>query len=263
MIIVLAHRHDLPARQLVARLRNRGTAAELMLSADLGRRGWCLMGDPATDRCALGSRVFANRELRGIVSRLVAVTPAELDAVHLEDRAYAAAEMHAFLLAWLHGLSCPVLNRPHPGCLAGQPWAPEQWMAAGARLGLAVRPISRGCSLREPEFPGPPGANGAARSAAGRLTDGLQPNVAADSAPSTEATQSSTVHVVAGRSFGASDEPYGRAARQLAEAAGMELLRVTFERNEAGAAPMLVGADPWVDVGAPWLADAIAKRCAS
>jgi hypothetical protein len=54
------------------------------------------------------------------------------------DRAYVAAEMSAFLAAWLSDLVCPVLNRPTPGSLVGPSWRREQWKSAAQQVGMRV-----------------------------------------------------------------------------------------------------------------------------
>src|SRR5262249_10347233 len=60
-----------------------------------------------------------------------------------EDRAFVAAEMSAFLFAWLSQLECRVLNRPRGISLCGPNWQPLQWTLAAARAGLAVAPVRR------------------------------------------------------------------------------------------------------------------------
>jgi hypothetical protein len=51
--------------------------------------------------------------------------------------------MTAFLLAWLSGLPCPVVNRPSPLGLAGPNLRPESWMALASKAGIPVRPVRR------------------------------------------------------------------------------------------------------------------------
>jgi hypothetical protein len=237
MLLVLASQWDTPARTLVARLQQSGTVAQLMLCSDLARRGWRVTGDPSTDRMVVGSSVLAPAQLAGVVTRLGGVAPGELGHVHADDRAYAAAEMQAFLLAWLSSLRCPLLNRPRAGSLAGVAWSAEQWVAFAARRGLSVRPITRRYSplalAKPPASPAP--------------------------------TLASTVvaHVVGAQCFGVSEPKQIRAALELARHSEMDLLRVRFERAEPGADPVFVGAEPLVDVEAPAIAAAIAQRCAS
>ncbi len=63
--------------------------------------------------------------------------------------AYVSAEMTAFLLSWLSGLDCPILNRPTPNCLSGPGWRQEQWIHLAARLGIPVDPVQRYAKLGE------------------------------------------------------------------------------------------------------------------
>jgi hypothetical protein len=232
MLVVLASAHDLGARALVARLRARGATAELLLCSDLGRPGWRLRGDLASDSLAIGTKVYRTHQLKGVITRLPAVNPAELEHIHSEDRAYAAREMEAFLLAWLASLRCAVLNRPQAGSLYGLPWSTEQWITLGARLDMTVQPVTRHCAL------------GNASGFATQTTSTLR-----------------SVDVAIGRCFGAADPAQARAALALSEASKTELLRVTFADAAPGTEPVLVRADPWIDLDNPQIVDAIRERC--
>ncbi|HEV8651809.1 MAG TPA: hypothetical protein VG276_21030 [Actinomycetes bacterium] len=53
------------------------------------------------------------------------------------ERDYAAMELHAVVLSWLHGLRCPVRNRPEPDCLAGPVRHPFVAVAAAHAVGLS------------------------------------------------------------------------------------------------------------------------------
>lgn len=175
----------------------------------------------------VGGRVVPTAAIGGVLTRRIRVEEWELGRIVPADRAYVAAEMTAFLLAWLADLACPVLNRPAPGCLAGPRWLPEQWALAAARLGLPVRPVRR------------------------RATRRRRPDRAtsAGEAPPVTAT------VVGDRCLGPVDAALANAARRLAAASGAALLAVHFGGDRAGA-PFL-GADPWPDIAAPEVADAI------
>ena len=109
MFVVLAYRHDVAARALVERWRAAGEQAALLTCADLTRRGWrYVAGNPAASYADVGGQVLATRDIRAVITRMPAVGEVELPHVHEDDRRYAAAEMQAFLLAWLCSLECPV-----------------------------------------------------------------------------------------------------------------------------------------------------------
>lgn len=63
------------------------------------------------------------------------------------------------------------------------------------------------------------------------------------------------VTVVGRRTFGSAPDGAADQARQLAAAAGMQLLDVHFANTPAG--PRFVGVDPWPDVARPEVADAL------
>ncbi len=135
MNIVLASRHDGAAR----RFADAHERFRLVCPPDLSAPGWLLVEGCAKDNVAIvgGQRIAAN-EIRGVLVRLPWVHPRELPHVVQEDRAYVAAETHAFLLAFLSALSCPVLNRPTASCLAGPALRPLQWFASASALGIPI-----------------------------------------------------------------------------------------------------------------------------
>jgi hypothetical protein len=51
--------------------------------------------------------------------------------------------MTAFLLYWLSGLRCPILNRPTPGCLTGPSWRSEQWRQLARSRRIPVGSLRR------------------------------------------------------------------------------------------------------------------------
>jgi hypothetical protein len=135
MLVVVAGSGDHAAEAFVARHARRGVA--MLTPADLSLPGWSF--DPA--RPAEGTAVVAGeptlvRAIRGVLTRLPAISAADLPHIAAEDRDYAAAEMSAFLLAWLSALRCPVLNQPAPPSLAGPSWWRPRWVHAAVRAGL-------------------------------------------------------------------------------------------------------------------------------
>ena len=153
------------------------------------------------------------------------VAPEDLLHVVDGDRDYVAAEISAFLIAWLTQLTCPVINRPATNSLMGAPHAAEGWVAIAARAGLRL-PWTRRM------FPAPP-----------------------EPAWPLEAI---TVSVLGDRCFGDVDPALADQACRLAAAANVELLAVTF--SHAAADATFLGAHLWSDVSLPELASALLAR---
>jgi len=165
-------------------------------------------------RCRHGIAVIdgdpvQTEKLTGVLVRLPFVLKEELSNLAAEDREYAASEMTAFLLSWLMGLACPVLNRPTPMCLAGPAWRPEKWVQAAASLGVPVRGLCR--------------KTGADAASIGNHTG---------------ATDSPTVRVtiIGSRVIGDCPVAVARCALAIAKGAGADLLELEFSgRRFAGA----------------------------
>lgn len=232
MLLVIASIVDQHVTAGVAHWRALGRTAEIVTCHDLAQPGWQLTLDDEPQLVVAGRPVKA-REVKGVITRLAAVTPLELPFIHIDDREYAAAEIQAFLLALLNDLlhrGCAVLNPATPGSLNGPPWAPEQWTQCAARAGVEVRPV-------------------ASRSYAG--------GAVIDDAPP---PQRRVVNVVGEACFGDPAPALRKAALAVAGAAATPLLRVAFDVR--GGAPVFLDADPWVDVSDPEIAAAIAKQVA-
>jgi hypothetical protein len=97
--------------------------------------------DRRATRAVIDGRVVRERDIRGVLVRRPQVLPQELAYIAPADREFVAAEMSAFLLAWLSHLPCRVLNRPHGTSLSGPNWRAQQWTRAAARAGLEVEPV--------------------------------------------------------------------------------------------------------------------------
>ena len=135
MHLLLGHADDPCCSGVLARLEARGLPARIVHSplAAPARLAWRFdAGDPDS-RLAL----FDTPAESAIDSVLVRGTgwldPAGWDPA---DHAYMQAEVHAAMLAWLAGLSCPVVNRPDAA----------RWYRARPPL-LAWRPLLRRCGL--------------------------------------------------------------------------------------------------------------------
>jgi hypothetical protein len=161
VVIVLASGRDRVAATF-ARCHH-GTGVRLMTPSDLGRAGWLLrLGRHGGSVVASGRRI-PDDAVRAVVTRLPFVVPA--DIAHLiapEDRQYAAAEMTAFLAAWLQSLDDRALNAPSPTFLAGLPQAPATSPTAAVDRHCQTHSIS--CVDGRPIA-----AAGAARSLAGEI----------------------------------------------------------------------------------------------
>jgi hypothetical protein len=213
MVLVVASRVDDEARALVSGFR-RGHAA-LLTPRDLSTTGWDVRSASLrlSAGTAGGERIRAT-SISGVVTLLPCVFAQELVHIVEGDREYVAAEMTAFLLFWLSSLTCPVLNRPTPGCLSGPNWRLEQWCLAASRVGLRTIDCGRdtrgGVAMRKP-------------------------------------AESVTVTLVGDRVIGSADDEVERGTRLLAEAASVEVLTAMFLRAPDGL--RFAGAFPFIDAG--------------
>jgi hypothetical protein len=224
MILVLAGRQDQAAQRLVEVWRAHD--AQLLTPADLSSAGWSHhIGDSGPEIAVASEELISVASIAGVVTRLAGVTPADLPHVVEEDRPYVAAEMNAFLTAWLTQLCCPVINRPATSSLTGAPHAPEGWIALAARAGLRL-PWARKVYPSPVEDPWPRDAV--------------------------------TVSVLGDRCFGDVEPALAVQACALAATARVELLAVTF--SHAGAGATFLGAHVWPEVSMPALAAALLAR---
>jgi hypothetical protein len=242
MIIILASQEDASARLLAERWSTHG--AFLLSPANLSACGW--QYDPLTpgaNAAVFGRRSVQCSEITGVLTRLSWVVQDELMHIMPIDRAYVALEMNAFLLALLHGLACPLLNRPTPTCLAGPDWRKEQWVNCAARLGIPVHTTHR-----------------LARPSNVLSTDlrTLNPELGtSNSKPQTLNSEplTRTVTVVGERCLGTVDEALINRAQRLAAAAEVQLLAVHF--GDLNGEPRLFNADLFPDINSTEIADAI------
>ena len=227
MLVVVAGRNDGEARDLAERWAPWGAA--VLTCEDLSTAGWRYHPhDPAGSEAVVEGRTVGAGEISGVLTRLPCVPEGELRRVAAEERAYAAAEMTAFLRSWLAGISCPVLNRPVSTCLSGPGWRRERQAHVAALLGIPVRPVTWSVD---------PGSD------------------VAEEGPSTPDV---TVTVVGDRCLGTADGTLAGHARRLAEAASVGLLAVRFHETNGGFE--LHSADPWAEVSSPGVADAVLEH---
>lgn len=229
MLLILSHERDQIAGALAARCA--GDDARVVTCRDLTSGGWRYdPRDPAAARAVVGGRAVHAREIKGVLVRLPAITADYLPHIAAADRGYVAAELTAFLTAWLSGAPFPVLNRPTPTCLMGPNWRREQWLHAAWRAGMRV--VETAYSVKPSSSPEVPGETA--------FADGA------------------TVNVVGDRCLGRADEKLAAQARRLAAEAGAELLAVEFSSPAADA--RFVGAYLGPDVSRPDVADALLEN---
>jgi len=140
VFVVLASQWDEQAAALV----RDWSGARLLTPDDLSLPGWVFCSSrPQKAIIVAGGEPLPVAEISGVFTRLPQVMPHELIRIVPADRAYVAAEMHAFLLAWLTSLQCPVVNCPSPQCLAGPAWGRERWVYEAAMLDIPVVEVAR------------------------------------------------------------------------------------------------------------------------
>ena len=145
MLVIVASRFDADAQALGAGWPG---PALVLTPADLSMKGWRHVTGADENTAVIGGRMVAASEIDGVLTRLPAVLESELGSITAGDRAYVAAEMTAWLAAWLSDLPCPVLNRPSPVHLIGPAWSREQWLLAARRLGIPAVTVSRSTRTR-------------------------------------------------------------------------------------------------------------------
>ena len=230
-IIVFANRWDANARSFARRYRAQGV--RLLTPENLSRSGWVYSLDNRSEhaQAAVVGGVISSERIGGVLTRLSCVSELDLPQIVSTDRAYVAAEMTGFLLAWLTSLPCPVLNPPTPGCLAGRSWHYGQWVHAASQLGMPVEkvhkrigPLQRSYSRKRPRVSAPSGV---------------------------------TVTMVGTQCFGTVSPVLLHQTRALAKVAGVDLLAVQFAGPDPDAA--FVRASLWPDIADHRIAEAVLR----
>lgn len=226
--IVIASSWDGPAQSFAARYADLGV--RLMTPEDLSRSGWNYrVGQAPRSTARIGEDVLSAEDIAAVLTRIPCVTAHDLPHIAPADRTYVAAEMTAFLLAWLTELKCPLINRPTPRCLSGPDWPPEKWVQTAARIGIPTDTTRRQIRLsNKPVEVTCPEHKGA------------------------------TATIVGRRCIGTVDHELGQAALALMEAAGTELLVVRFSGPQSGA--RFMEANHWADLADRETGEAVFQR---
>ena len=142
MLLVLCSREDRIAQSMVKRFASHNL--RMLTCADISRAGWNLtvVGIGSASQVQLAAAIDGRRvgcdEIEGVITRLGSVDEKELGHIIAEDRSYVAAEMHAFLFAFLEALPCPIVNPPSPTCLYGPNIRALQWRRYARELQIPV-----------------------------------------------------------------------------------------------------------------------------
>jgi hypothetical protein len=193
MLLVLASKWD----EQAAELDRCSGDVRLLTPDDLSVDGWVFRASfPECGVMVADGECIPTKEITGVFTRLPCVMPHELLRMVSEERDYAAAEMHAFLVAWLSTLRCPVVNRPTPGHLAGPAWGRERWISEAAKQGIPVVEFDRDSAV-DAHLCGP----------------------------------DSVITVVGKEIFGTNDPTLGAYATELANIADVSALTVYFEKG--------------------------------
>jgi hypothetical protein len=210
-IVLLASAADEVALSLPKRLSRSDVV--VLTPGDLSQPGWRYRPGSDTSVIVAEGEVIASEEIAAVITRLPWVSHVDLPQIVSADRDYVAAEMSAFLVAWLSELGCPVANRPSPNCLCGPFWRHERWVFEAARAGIAVEPARRSANADGGQY--------LPSDCRGRIS----------------------VTVVGRRCFGEADEQFREQALCLARATGVETLSVHY--RDTGAGMCFLTASPW------------------
>lgn len=134
MLLVLASRRDEEAASYVERWAH--SDAVLMTPADLSKSGWVLCADASRGSFVAGGCTYSSAMVSSVLVRLPEVHNYELPDITERDRSYAAAEMTAFIMAWLAALPCLVVNRSALTRLVEPQWRLAKWVVEAERAGI-------------------------------------------------------------------------------------------------------------------------------
>jgi hypothetical protein len=138
VIVVVGSHHDPIARELIAGW----PGAALCSASDVVTSGWCWSPTGAVDaRWVIDGKVVADTTITGAFVRRAAFYPEEFTDTHPDDRAYLAAEAHAFLADVLASTSALVSIPAGDGTFGDELLPPGRWMRAAIDCGLTTAPV--------------------------------------------------------------------------------------------------------------------------
>lgn len=148
MLVVVAALEDDAALWFVRAATARGVPCTVLTTQALSfprRLSHSLSDDGFATRIELtDGTVVDSGAVDGVLNRLVEAPSMAWRSAAAGERDYAAAELHALTVSWLHALPCPVRNRPAPDCLAGRLLHPFAAAAAATAAGLSCPPLQIG-----------------------------------------------------------------------------------------------------------------------
>lgn len=226
MILILAHEWDTATHALAGQWV--ASLAKIVTPRHLSQPGWQYRaGNPDAFRFAIEGESGAVKNIQAIVSRMYWLSEYDLPHIQAADRGYVAAEMNAFLLAFLTEPQCPVVNLPSVNSLCSPFARPESWLKLAAQIGLPTKRLERTARFNQPILPN----------------------------ESNELKK--IVTVIGDDCFGEQAELLFDWARRLAIAAKVQLLQVEFEQlNHKW---VLCNANPCPDLTEPFLADTLLR----
>jgi hypothetical protein len=153
-MLVLTHLEDASALRLAARIRAAGEPCQIVTVEALSfakRRTHTVSSDGTHSVVELtDGTVIEDAGMTGVLNRCWRAPDLAWQQASPRERAYASAELHAFMFSWLTSLPGPVRNRPVDDSLAGPTPTPLLAAAVAAASGLHVHPAVVLDSASEP-----------------------------------------------------------------------------------------------------------------
>lgn len=145
MWLVLCPPNDLAALWAYQGLKARGLAPLELVSAEMLAYGlrWehrLSTNGLSVDITLADRRTIRSSTVRGILNRLSYIPQEHFYAAGSADRDYAAQELMAFYMSWLHAMPGAVLNRPTAQGLSGSWRHISEWVWLAGRAGLPTLP---------------------------------------------------------------------------------------------------------------------------